>query len=182
MNPHLCFCRGGKLNHFRFPIQIRLVIIPYKIISNRAELISEKDIEHYFPHTFEYLCENRSILKNREKGKYAGYDSYVYGRQQNIDLMLMPKILVPDIADQAAFALDENGQYAFTSGYGITLKSNVQESLKFVLGLLNSKILDLYLKSVSTTLRGGFFRYFTQFVEQLPIRTINFSDRRQSAT
>ena len=37
-------------------------------------------------------------------------------------------------------------------------------------------MLDFYLKQVSTTLRGGFFRYFTQFIEQLPIRTINFDD------
>ena len=25
-------------------------------------------------------------------------------------------------------------------------------------------------------MRGGFFRYFTQFIEQLPIRCINFSN------
>lgn len=83
--------------------------------------------------------------------------------------MTVPKILVPDIADRAAFALDEFGQYAFTSGYGITLKPSVQETLKFVLGLLNSKLLDFYLKRISTTMRGGFFRYFTQYIEQLPI-------------
>jgi hypothetical protein len=45
-----------------------------------------------------------------------------------------------------------------------------------VLGLLNSAVLDFYLKRVSTTMRGGFFRYFTQFIEQLPIRPINFND------
>jgi hypothetical protein len=48
-------------------------------------------------------------------------------------------------------------------------------------GLLNSKALDFYLKNVSTQLRGGFFRYFTQFIEQLPIRTINFSDSTEKA-
>ena len=29
---------------------------------------------------------------------------------------------------------------------------------------------------MSTPLRGGFYRYFTQFIEKLPIRTINFSN------
>jgi hypothetical protein len=47
--------------------------------------------------------------------------------------------------------------------------------------LLNSKVLDFYLKQVSTTLRGGFFRYFTQFIEQLPIRTIDFSNLEEKA-
>jgi hypothetical protein len=50
-------------------------------------------------------------------------------------------------------------------------------TIKYVLGLLNSRLLDFFLKRVSTPLRGGFFRYFTQFVEQLPIRPIDFSNR-----
>ena len=54
--------------------------------------------------------------------------------------------------------------------------TTVPESQKYVLGLLNSKVLDFYLKRVSTTIRGGFFRYFTQYIEQLPIRPINFTD------
>jgi type II restriction/modification system DNA methylase subunit YeeA len=57
----------------------------------------------------------------------------------------------------------------------------VAEDPKYILGLLNSKVLDFYLKQVSTTLRGGFFRYFTQFLEQLPIRTINFKDPADAA-
>ena len=64
--------------------------------------------------------------------------------------MAAPKILIPDIANQASFAWDDKGQYAFTSGYGITLKEEVEESPKFLLGLLNSNVLDFYLKQVST--------------------------------
>ena len=30
-------------------------------------------------------------------------------------------------------------------------------------------------------MRGGFFRYFTQYIKQLPIRTINFSDLTEKA-
>ena len=70
----------------------------------------------------------------------------------------------------------KSGEYAFTSGYGITLKDTVAESPKYILGLLNSRVLDFYLKRVSTTMRGGFFRYFTQFITQLPIHPINFAD------
>ena len=55
-------------------------------------------------------------------------------------------------------------------GYGITLKRDAKEPVAYLLGLLNSRLLDFYLKHVSTTMRGGYFRYFTQFLEQLPIR------------
>lgn len=87
--------------------------------------------------------------------------------------MLLPKILVPDIAAHSSFASDEGGEFAFASGYGITLKANAKESPAYLLGLLNSRLLDFYLKHVSTTMRGGYFRYFTQFIEQLPIRRID---------
>jgi hypothetical protein len=98
-----------------------------------------------------------------------GGDWYAYIYPKNIEVMKAAKILVPDIADKASFALDERGEYAFTSGYGIILNAQVTESPKYVLGLLNSSLLDFYLKRISTTMRGGFFRYFTQYVEQLPI-------------
>ena len=152
------------------------MIVPYRVQSGRAELVPEKEMRQLYLKTWEYLRENKAYLENREKGRFRGAAWYGYGRLQNIDLMLLPKILVPDIADRASFALDEAGEYAFTSGYGITLKDTVAESLKYILGLLNSKILDFYLKRVSTTMRGGFFRYFTQYIEQLPIRPINFAD------
>ena len=35
---------------------------------------------------------------------------------------------------------------------------------------LNSSLLESYLQSVSTTLRGGWFRTFPQFLRQLPIK------------
>jgi TaqI-like C-terminal specificity domain len=57
----------------------------------------------------------------------------------------------------------------------------VAESARYVLGLLNSRVLDFYLKKVSTPLRGGYFRYFTQFIEQLPIRPIDFSNAADKA-
>jgi hypothetical protein len=116
-----------------------------------------------------------AALREPERGRMRGKNWYAYVYPKNIEVMSTAKILVPDIVERASFALDEGGDYAFTSGYGITLKPVVAESPKYLLGLLNSQVVDFYLKNVSTTLRGGYFRYFTQFVEQLPIRTIDFS-------
>ena len=106
--------------------------------------------------------------------KGSNWYGYIYPK--NLEIMAQPKILVPDIANSSSFAYDSEGEFAFTSGYAITMKSDISESIFYILGLLNSKALDFYLKSVSTIIRGGYFRYFTQFIEQLPIRTINFDD------
>jgi type I restriction-modification system DNA methylase subunit len=170
------FLQGREIKPYRILPSGKVVIIPYQLENGHTELITEKQMRERFPRTFAYLLDNKTYLENREHGRMRGRDWYAYIYPKNIDVMCNSKILVPDIADHASFALDETGEYAFTSGYGITLKSSVAESPKYILGLLNSKVLDFYLKSVSTTMRGGFFRYFTQFIEQLPIRVINFSD------
>ncbi|MCH8243770.1 MAG: hypothetical protein IH897_14340, partial [Planctomycetes bacterium] len=175
------FVQGREIKPYRVLASKKLLLMPYRIRGRQASLISEDRMQRGYPRAWAYLCESRSYLQDREKGRFRGPTWYMYGRQQNIDLMLLPKILVPDIADRASFALDESGQYAFTSGYGITLKPEVAASPKYVLGLLNSKTLDFFLKKVSTTLRGGFFRYFTQYVQQLPIRRIDFSDAKDKA-
>jgi hypothetical protein len=170
------FLQGREIKPYRVLPSGKIVIIPYQVNNGRTELVAEKEMRENFPKTFAYLLENKTYLENRERGRMRGADWYAYIYPKNIDVMQTSKILVPDIAAHASFALDEAGKYAFTSGYGITLRSSVEESPKFILCLLNSKVLDFYLKNISTTMRGGFFRYFTQFIEQLPIRRINFSD------
>lgn len=132
-------------------------------------IIPKQEFEQKFPSTWQYLSKNRAYLEDRENGKMKGSNWYGFIYPKNLDIMVSPKLLVPDIADRASFALDEAGAFAFTSGYGITLKENCGLSLKYVLGLANSSVLDFYWRQISTPLRGGFFRYFTQFIEQLPL-------------
>ncbi|MGH9433267.1 MAG: TaqI-like C-terminal specificity domain-containing protein, partial [Terriglobia bacterium] len=145
----------------------------YELHGARARFIHEKEIKTRFPRAYGYLLQNKPVLQGREKGKMRGRNWYAYVYPKNIDVMRSRKILVPDIAERASFALDDSGAFAFVSGYGIILKAELSESPKYILGLLNSRVLDFYLKAISTTLRGGFFRYFTQFIERLPIRTID---------
>jgi hypothetical protein len=170
----LSFLQGREIKPYQITPSGKVVIVPYQVNGGGSALIPKSDYSNKFPLTFSYLLENKACLQGRESGKMRGSNWYGYVYPKNLELMRSAKILVPDIADRASFALDEQGQYAFTSGYGITLKSSVAESAKYILGLLNSRVLDFYLKRVSTTMRGGFFRYFTQFIEQLPIRTINW--------
>lgn len=176
------FLRGREIKAYQILSSGKVVIVPYTIQNGRATLMSETAIRSRFPHLHAYLMENKAHLCAREKGRFRSGDWFQYGRPQNIELMHQPKILVPDIADRASFAFDEGGEFAFTSGYGITLRPDVTESPKYVLALLNSSLLDFYLKRISTTMRGGFFRYFTQFVTQLPIRRIDFTKAAEKAT
>jgi hypothetical protein len=75
------------------------------------------------------------------------------------------------------------GEYYFVGsggggggGYGILLKPSDHSPL-YVLGLLNSQLLDFYLKSISSPFRHGYYAYNKQYIERLPIRQINFADK-----
>lgn len=177
----LDFLQGREIKAYRISSSGKVVIVPYSVADGRLRLIPEAEIKRAYPLTYAYLTETKHYLEGRERGRMRGSQWYGFVYPKNIDLMTSPKILVPDIADRSAFAFDESGKYALTSGYGITLKSNVDESVFYILGLVNSRVLTFFLKQVSTSLRGGFFRYFAQYIEQLPIRPIDFSDPADAA-
>jgi len=56
------------------------------------------------------------------------------------------------------------------------LKKIHPDESKYVLGLLNSRLLDGYLKLISSRFSGGFYAYNRQYIERLPIRVVDFSD------
>ncbi len=175
------FLQGREIRRYVINPSGKAVLIPYELQRGKAGLIPEPEMKSRFPRAYNYLLMNKSVLQKRERGRMRGRNWYAFVYPKNIELMQRPKILVPDIADRASFALDNSGAFAFTSGYGITLKPELSGSPQYILALLNSRLLDYYLKTVSTTLRGGFFRYFTQFIEQLPIRPIDFSNPTDKA-
>jgi hypothetical protein len=92
--------------------------------------------------------------------------------------------MIPYMITQLAAYLDRTDNYYFinvtTGGYGITINES-WGSLAYLCGLLNSRMFDFYLKQVSTNFHGGYFAANKQYIEQLPIRTINFSDPSEKA-
>ena len=46
----------------------------------------------------------------------------------------------------------------------------------YFLGVVNSKLIEFIIHSFSPPVRGGYYRYFSQYIEVLPIRTIDFDD------
>jgi hypothetical protein len=175
----------GSVNIRRYHVNelTESILFPYKYVQQKAELLSPKELEEKYPSTWEYLKINRITLESRERGKWKNSRWYAFGRSQNLSEMEQKKILTPSIAKFASFTLDEEDFYYFVGsggggggGYGITLKADEHMAYEYILGLLNSKLLDAFLKSSSSSFSGGFFAYNRQYIEQLPIRIINFSE------
>jgi len=113
----------------------------------------------------------------------GGTNWYAFGRSQALDVMQLPKIFTPDIAPHSAFSLDAVGDIFFTGGaaggYGILVNS--EHSRLFILGLLNSRLLEWFIHRTATSMRGGWFSYESRFIRHLPIRAINFADANEKA-
>jgi len=132
-------------------------------------------LSHEYPLAYAYLKSHKSALAAREKGKFRGSNWFAFGYPKSMTLFQHPKIIVPDYNNVPSFTFDAGGHF-YKTGYGIILSDAIQESPFYILGLLNTSLLFQYLLQVGTTLRGGYVRFWTQFIKQLPIRTIDFNN------
>ncbi len=128
---------------------------------------------------WEYLLENHTAIaeylephkvkaeKRWDKGDYwwelrpcAYYDEFE-----------KPKIMLPDISSRGNFTLDAvGGKYCMNTAYIIASAD------KYLLGILNSKLITFIYSQISSTYRGGYLRFIYQYLAQLPIRTIDFDN------
>lgn len=84
-----------------------------------------------------------------------------------------PKIVWPDIAQSCAFTLDTHGSYP-----DMTLFFTPVNSL-YLLGVLNSRVTEWYIKGTSSTIRGGFVRFKRVYMESLPVPDPQLNQRAQ---
>ena len=84
-----------------------------------------------------------------------------------------PKIIVPSIAKKASYTFDTHKFYSND-------KTSILPSSDFyLLGVLNSKVSDFYLKSIASTKRGGYFEYKPMYVSAVPIIETDKETREQ---
>jgi hypothetical protein len=168
------FLRGRDIRGYQTPQARDLLICPYHIGETSSTLIPEEEMRSKFPRTWIYLQENAKALLAREKGRFKKKGWHAFGYPKSMHLFQVPKIIVPDYNDVPSFTYDEAGHF-FKTGYGVLPRENGPDC-PYLLGLLNSKLLFWYLKRIGTFLRGGYIRFWTQFIEQLPIRRIDSND------
>lgn len=84
-----------------------------------------------------------------------------------------PKIVYPDIAKTMQFAWDESGSYLGNTNYCIPAQP------RFLCAMLNSKLLECIHTMPSKPLRGGYLRFFTDFVQDLPIVEPSEADKQR---
>jgi Eco57I restriction-modification methylase/TaqI-like C-terminal specificity domain len=153
----------------------KYVLFPYKFgnkgAKEFAELYTKNELISLFPIGFSYLKECEEILKARENGRLKDdkfWYRYIYPKNQL--LFKKEKLIAPDISMGGNFSLDANGVfYSTTTLYGYVKRKNIKESYKFLLAILNSKVLWWYLVNTGTVLANGYFRFKPDYIKPFPI-------------
>jgi type I restriction-modification system DNA methylase subunit len=111
--------------------------------------------------------------KGRKPGKYMWYeiqDTIAYFKEFE-----KPKIIWGNLCIESPFTLDKNGYYINAPSCFIPLGDT------YLLGLVNSSLLWLFLKNIAIGRSGGFIEAKPIYVKQLPIYVIDFSKQRERA-
>ena len=132
---------------------------------------------------WDYFLECAEKLKGRENGKMDIPEWWAFGRNQNLNCFAQTKIMTQVLANHSSLTLDQDKEYYFVGGgtaggYGIVLKENSQISYQYLLGLLNSQVLEKYLQSYASPFKGGFFAYNRESMGKFPIPIATEPERK----
>ncbi len=123
-----------------------------------------KDVERInvdeYPAIKEHLLQFEPQLSKRgDKGKTP----FNLRNCAYIDAFEKPNLFYPDISQQLSFVYSDSNYFTTNTGYFILSDD------KYLLAVLNSKLINYYYKTISAQLGKTGIRAFTIYIEQIPI-------------
>jgi len=121
---------------------------------------AEKTFQVNYPAIHEWLNRFRNDLKDRDdQGKYFWeLRSCAYWEEFET-----PKVIYPDIYEHQSFAWDTEGYLAANTCYFMPVDE------RWLVALLNSKLIEWFYSLVSNKVRGGYLRAFSDYMKQIPV-------------
>ncbi len=144
----------------------RYIIFPYKKTNTTFEIIPENEFKNSFPQAYEYLCQQKESLSQRDKGKPNTVAWYAYGRTQGLN-KYGEKILFPTFAGYPRFTLIRDSSALFCNGYAIFENDYIELSL--LVKILNSDVMQYYITNTSYAIEGGYYCYQKKYIEKFSI-------------
>lgn len=170
------FLVGKDVRRYKEPNPKNYIIFPYKVTAKNFDLYDHEFIRENFPKCWDYLLRNKSVLEQRESGRFKK-TWWQFSRPQNMTEFTKEKIMTRDIASSCEFTLDNNQNYHTTTIYSFIFKEGVKEGREYWLGLLNSKVLWFFLQATGNVLRGNYFRFKTKYLYPFPVPRIDFDNK-----
>lgn len=156
------FLAGRDIKRYQQPVNDKWLLFTRRGI----EIEKYPSVLHHleqFRNRLEPKPKNWSGIEweGRKEGTYKWYEI-----QDAVDYYAefdVPKIIIPAIVQSANYAYDVQGNY------GNDKTSIIPTEDLYLLGVINSKVVDYYLKQIASTKQNGYYEYKPVYVSQLPI-------------
>lgn len=176
---------GIKLNTYRTLIPNAKVIFPYKMVKDKAVFITINELKKNFPFAYAYLLINKKRLTERDIQPVPKTDNewYRLGRSQYLELgSIKEKIIIGVMSSGEKYPIDFSKTLhtaGGTAGYcSIYLSDQSQYSIYYIQAILNSRYVEWLIHLRGEVFRGGYIARGTKVLRKTPIRTIDFTDKR----
>jgi adenine-specific DNA-methyltransferase len=143
------FLAGRDIKRYEQPLSNKYLILAVRGIK----------IEKY-PAIYSHLTKYRTKLE-KKAGSGKWYE--LQASPGDISKFEEIKIMYPDISKNLNFIIDNNGNYCVNTVY------NIGSDSKGLLGYLNSKLFLFNFQTVSNSIRGGYLRFFTDYMKECPV-------------
>lgn len=169
--------KGNVLKRFGKIETKESLLFPYELNDKgKIALITETKLKSKFPLAYAYLKNFEKNLRQRENNKFNSNQWFCFSRNQGMSYLQTKKILTPDICQKGQSTIDETGDFLTTTTvYGVI--PNQKKDFNYLLALLNSSILLYFIKKTGSILRGGFYRYKTEYLKPFSVAKINESQQ-----
>ena len=157
------------------------VVMPHEIqrygFSYKGNVLIKTDREtdiDSFPRTKAHLARFKHQLEQRDAMPRCKWYGVSLLKNRELFETAQRKIMVPAYATGNRFALDDgNHFYCINTAYIIVPKNECAIDIRYMLAVLNSKLMEFYHKRVSKLKREGYYEYFAKQLRRLPIREID---------
>lgn len=160
---------GAEAKRYRAPQTEIYLLFPYDLSGDSPRLWTSEEMAQYYPKAWQYLAQHEAHLRGRERGKFNVDGWYQFGRNQNIDKQEFAKLIVAQTVPEMRVAFDGTGTKFLNNVRvnGILARNKIQ--LRYLLGVLNSKIVDFVFRRIAKPKDNGYFEANRQFIAPLPI-------------
>lgn len=157
------------------------IIFPYDVndsLKNSSKVIvpiEETFFKKNYPKAYKYLCANKEVLSQRDKGNKKYQFWYIYGRNQALNIR-GKKLLFPYISNHPYFVYTDNEDLLFYNGYAII--SNDEQELLFLQKILNSKVFWYYIKNTSKPYSSNYYSFAKNYIKDFSIPEFTKKEKR----
>ncbi|TAN42554.1 MAG: hypothetical protein EPN22_12360 [Nitrospirae bacterium] len=176
--------RGREIDKYYILNSKELLFYPYIKSNNKTVSVDEQELLVNSPQYYKHLKNNIDKIQSRPYFLKSNKKWYELWNQRDLDNFNREKIITPELSERNRFALADANVFYGDTVCGIVINDNYMHRIeyKFLLAVLNSKLIEWYYKKTTVPKAGGFFIYKVMFLKNVPIKVFSIVSQQKIIT